>query len=473
MGWKGTLEGPKSVFRPPKGPPRAAVCCPNRSLTSIRTIKAICLAAAFALVMQGAVPGSACAADQASGAVIGVGDGDTPAPGSRGTSPDFLARETLTGDWGGSRTWLEERGVTIKPRLTQFYQGLSAGDGDHGYEYGGKADALFNADLHKLGLWDGFSMTVHAEYNFGNSVNGRGGVTIPVNTALEFPGVDGSDAFDFSSVYFTQRFGDSGSVLFGKINMIDMAQNRPFMGGAGIDAFWNLTFTAPPSGTVPPYLFGMLAKLRTEAATYHLWVYDPVSVANKSVFDDPFGDGVNIRGSVEFPVTFAGLPGHQAFTALYSTQGGTDLASIDGVLLPSTQPGTVTVKDSRYYFAWSFDQQLYRAPGNAAEGFGLFGQLGVSDGNPNGLRWSFLAGLGGKGLVPGRSQDNWGIGYYYDSYSQDLKDALAPAQVMRDEQGLELFYNFALTPWCVLGLDLQAIRPALASATAVLPGCVR
>ena len=242
------------------------------------------------------------------------------------------------------------------------------------------------------------------------------------------------------------------------------------MGGAGIDAFWNLTFTAPPSGTVPPYLFGVLARFPTEAATYHLWVYDPISMANKSVFDDPFGAGVNIRGTVELPVTIGGLPGHQGFTALYSTQDGTDLASLDGIHLPSPVPGTVQIKDSRYYFAWIFDQQLYRAPGSANEGFGLFGQLGVSDGNPNGLRWSLLTGIGGKGLIPGRSKDNWGIGYYYDGFSQDLKNALAPAQVLRDEQGLELFYNFVLTSWSVLGFDLQVIRPALASATAVIPG---
>ena len=41
---------------------------------------------------------------------------------------------------------------------------------------------------------------------------------------------------------------------------------------------------------------------------------------------------------------------------------------------------------------------------------------------------------------------------------------------LRNEQGLELFYNFALTRWCVLGFDLQVIRPALASATAVITG---
>ena len=385
-------------------------------------------------------------------------------------APAAAWADTLGGDWGGSRPWLQQRGMRVDARLTQFVQGLAAGDADTGAPYGGKADLLFNADLSRMGLWDGLAMTVHAEVNFGRSVNGQGGVAIPVNTALEFPGIDGSDAYDLSSVFFTQRFGDSASVVFGKVNMIDMAQTRDFMGGAGIDAFWNLTFTAPPSGTVPPYLFGVLARFPTEAATYHLWVYDPVSMANKSVFDDPFGAGVNIRGTVEFPVTIGGLPGHQGFTALYSTQDGTDLASLDGIHLPSPVPGTVQIKDSRYYFAWIFDQQLYRAPGSATEGFGLFGQLGVSDGNPNGLRWSLLTGIGGKGLIPGRSKDNWGIGYYYDGFSQDLKNALAPAQVLRDEQGLELFYNFVLTSWSVLGFDLQVIRPALASATAVIPG---
>ena len=95
---------------------------------------------------------------------------------------------------GRHRTELERSGITVKTRLTQFYQGLTAGEGDHGYEYGAKTDLLVTADLHKLGLWEGFAMTVHAEYNFGNSVNGRGGTLIPVNTALNMPGIDGSDA---------------------------------------------------------------------------------------------------------------------------------------------------------------------------------------------------------------------------------------------------------------------------------------
>src|SRR5438034_8386384 len=335
--------------------------------------------------------------------------------------PSWLERDTLTGDWDGGRTWLQEHGISLAPRLTQFYQGMVAGAGDHDFEYAGKADLLLNADLSKLGLWKGLSLTIHAEYNFGQEVNGRGGTIVPVNTALEFPGIEGAQAFDLSSVFLAQKFGDYVSVVLGKINMIDLAASKPFMGGAGMDSFWNVTFAAPPSGTVPPYLFGGLLSVRTKPATFGLWIYDPDSVVNKTGFEHPFAHGVTVRGSVEFPVTIADRSGHQGFVALYSTQPGTDLNDLnDELFVPGYPPGTPGIKNRRYYFAYTFDQYLYQSIENPKEGVGLFGQFGISDGNPNRLYWSVLAGIGGTGLIPGRSRDNWGIGYYYDTFAPAL-----------------------------------------------------
>jgi porin len=282
--------------------------------------------------------------------------------------------------------------------------------------------------------------------------------------------MEGADAFDLSSVYFQQKFGDSVSLVFGKINIIDVAAGKPFMGGAGIDSFWNITFAAPPSGTVPPYLFGTLLSVRTEPATFGLWVYDPDSVANKSGFEDPFAEGVTFRGSVDFPVTIAGRSGHQGFVALHSTKNGTDLEDLEDLLIPPFPPGAPGIKNDRYYFAYLFDQYLYQSKENPKEGVGLFGQFGISDGNPNRLYWSAFVGVGGTGLIPGRSRDNWGVGYYYDAPSPALKDSLAPVLRIGDEQGGEVFYNFVVTPWLVLGADLQVIKPSLAEDTAVFFG---
>lgn len=385
------------------------------------------------------------------------------------TRAGWLEGDSLTGDWGGARTWLKNHGLTVKPRLTQFYQGLTAGAGDQNFEYGGKADLLINADLGRLGLWNGFSLTVHAEYNFGQTVNGNGGTLAPVNTALYFPGIQGASRGDLSSVYLGQRFGESVSLLLGKINIIDIAAARPFAGGAGMDSFWNMVFTATPSGTVPPYLFGALLNVRTEPAAFGLWVYDPNDVVNKSGFENPFSDGVTFRGTVEFPVTILGRSGHQGLVATFSTMGGTERNTTLGLYMPQW-PKTVSTKNDRYYFAYTFDQYFYQSKQNPKEGLGLFGQFGISDGNPNRLYWSGHVGLGGTGLIPGRSRDNWGVGFYYAAPSRDLKNSLNRIQEIRDEQGLEIFYNFALTPWFSLGADLQLIQPGLADEKAVFLG---
>jgi porin len=413
----------------------------------------------------------ALAAQEKAAANLDGGSEGTPALTAT-TQPDWLHRDRLTGDWGGARPWLKEHGITLKPRVTQFYQGLAAGEGAHSFEYGGKADLMLDADLNKLGLWKGFSMNVHYEYNFGESANGLGGTLIPVNTALQFPGIQGSAAYDLSSLYFMQTFGDDVSLKIGKINLIDLYAGKLFQGGGGYDSFWNLTFAAPPSGTVPAYLLASMLSVRTKLATYGLWIYDPTSVVNKSVFDQPFHDGVTFRSSVEFPVTIAGLDGHQGFVATYSTKNGTDLNSnsLGGILLPPRSQGYPGTKNNRYYFGYNFNQYLFQSKGNPNEGVGLFGQFGISDGNPNPLHWSVFAGLGGTGLIPGRKLDNWGIGYYYDAFAKGLKELPPDRPNIRDEQGFETFYNFAVTPWLSLGADLQVIQPAGKPDTAVFPG---
>jgi porin len=407
-------------------------------------------------------------ADQGSPTLI-AGFGDENPPASTQPSPGLMEREKLTGDWGGARSWLKEHGITINPRLTQFYQGMPVGDGAHGFEYGGKADLLLNADLSKLYLWKGLSLTLHGEYNFGESLNGRGGTIAPVNTALYFPGIEGGDAYDLSSVYLGQRFGDSVSLLVGKINIVDLASTKPFMGGAGIDAFWNSVFVATPSGTVPPYLLGAILTARTDIATIGLWVYDPDSYVNRSPFDDPFNDGITVRVPIDFPVTIFGLSGHQGLVGTYSTKDGQDLSSIRDMLIPNYPP-SASIKSNRYYAAYTFDQYLYQSKDDPKQGFGLFGQFGISDGNPNRLYALAMVGIGGMGLIPGRSRDNWGIGCYYAAPSRDLKDSLNQVVDIRDEQGIEVFYNFSVTPWLTVGADIQVIRPSLADDTAVFCG---
>lgn len=53
-----------------------------------------------------------------------------------------------------------------------------------------------------------------------------------------------------------------------------------------------------------------------------------------------------------------------------------------------------------------------------------------------------------------------GIGYYYYNLSDQLQSSLAGALPINDEQGVEIFYNLALTGWLRVTADLQWINPA-------------
>jgi len=191
--------------------------------------------------------------------------------------------------------------------------------------------------------------------------------------------------------------------------------------------------------------------------------------SSNTPLDKPFANAVTFRGTVEFPFTIAGRSGHQGLVALYSTKDGTEKDDPRDTLIP-LWPKKVGIKNDRYYFAYTFDQYLYQSKENPREGFGLFGQFGISDGNPNRLYWSGHVGVGGVDLIPCRSRNNLGVGYYYAAPSPDLKDLLAPVLRIRDEHGWEIFYNFALTPWLSLGADVQIIKPSLASDTTVFSG---
>ena len=87
------------------------------------------------------------------------------------------------------------------------------------------------------------------------------------------------------------------------------------------------------------------------------------------------------------------------------------------------------------------------------------------------MQSSIIGGIGGKGLFPSRRDDTFGIGYFFYNFSDDLQDAVSPLIAFNDEQGLEVFYNFAVTPWFRIGADLQVIDPARGDRdTAVVAG---
>jgi porin len=397
---------------------------------------------------------------------LSAAEPSSPAPGR----PSWLERPALTGGWWGARDHLEAKGVTIDPGLTQFYQGLASGAGDHPFSYGGKAELFLNVDLGKLGLWDGLAAVVHGEYNYGETPAFAGGTLLPTNTAMSFP-YQNADGGDLTSVFLRQRFGRSATLTAGKINMVDAyAGGREFSGGRGIEKFEHIAFVAPVSGIVPVAIFGAIGSATFSPATFSLMVYDPKSALNRTGLEDPFAEGVALSASVQLQSRWFERSGKHVLTSVWSNQDGIDLRNLPDLNLPTGSADKLSKKRERFYFSYAFEQTVWRSQADSKKALGLFGQASFSDGNPNPVAWSVLGGLGGASPIPGRGGDTFGVGVFYYGVSGDLVDSLRGILRGR-EYGAELFYNVAVTSWLRVTADLQVISPALAGHdTAVILG---
>lgn len=366
---------------------------------------------------------------------------------------DLKTRSTLTGDWGGARSSLADRGVTLDLRYTSFYQGLVSGTGPQDFEYGGKVDAFVNFDSEKMGLWEGGGFRSHIEYSHGDLATNLGGALFATNTALYWP-VGTPEEVVATSLNFTQKVGEKSSIAVGKFNPVDVYASHSFYGGWGIDRFMNIVLAAPPSGLIPVVFMGALASVKTQSATWTIIFADPNDRTNDYFPGDLFEDGVLLAVNATRETTLAGRETTFGITGLYSTAEGVDYSSIGGGLLETSN------KSGAYNVNIQFTHNLQENSEQSNAAWGFYLKAGIADGNPNYVQRSLIAGFGGSALFFGRPQDSFGLGAYYYNLSDVLEDTINPAAFISNEAAIEAFYNWAVTPWLYFGPDIQYVRPA-------------
>jgi porin len=100
---------------------------------------------------------------------------------------------------------------------------------------------------------------------------------------------------------------------------------------------------------------------------------------------------------------------------------------------------------------YNFDQYLFTEKEDPTQGVGLFGRFGWARSDVNAVNYFYSMGVGGKGVIPTRDKDTFGVGYYYVDTSNDLP------QIVNKEAGVEMFYNIEITPWMHITPDIQVI----------------
>lgn len=377
-------------------------------------------------------------------------------------SGDFWSRSTLTGDWGGVRNDLAAKGATFDLSLTQITQGVISGGKDNLWKYGGRGNLTTNVDIQKLGLWPGGFFMMEIEGNFGESVNSQTGALLPVNTNQILPMANKND-LNIPALNFTQFLSEYFGVFAGKLDTISGDMNE-FAHGKGDVQFFNTAFSVTPVGLLAaPYstLGAGLIILPTKdinGAQITLNALNTNGLADSAGFDTLALNNTTYAGEARVRTNFFGLTGHQLVGYMYSTK---EFTSLDQSLRFIIQNGSIEKKSGTWAFYYNFDQYLYEKKKGSGQGIGIFGRFGASDGNPNPMRYFYSIGIGGKGVIPDRPLDHFGIGYYYmDISNPNFTGPLQARSFLRDEQGFEAYYNFAITPWMKLTPDIQIVRPA-------------
>lgn len=379
----------------------------------------------------------------------------TTAPAGSGGS--WWEWPTMTGDWGGARSALAEKGITLDIDYNQVFQGNARGglDTNDGLRASGTNDIELRLDFGKMGLWQGGSLLFHAESVWGGGVDRKVGALLPTNLNAALPGsaepgfgLDEGGRFLLSEVIFQQVLFEGKLILLGgklwgarafDANMFANDEESQFM-NAGLRN----------NMLIPPFLpytnWGAGAIFNpTDWLSILTAVADTQGRAKTTGFETTFHGDTNTTVIHEwsFKVKPFGLDGHQRV--------GFATSCMDFPKLAPSGSGTVRMSDSNCMVYYNFDQYLYQEAGDPTQGIGMFGRFGWARQDVNAASHFYSIGLSGKGVIPNRDRDTMGLGYYFMDLSNDLP---APFQ---NEQAIECYYNIEITPWLHISPDFQIV----------------
>jgi len=398
-------------------------------------------------------------------------------------------RPRLTGSWGGVRDEMGKKGVVLDVDLTQVLQGVASGGREQQAEYGGLAEYTLNIDTGKLGLWPGGFFQAQGMTNYGLYVNEASGAVIPPNLISILPaGPDVSGLMNLTFMQFLSKkfgvFAGKASGLGGDDNAFAHDYHSQFL-NSGLN--FNMALDLFPFTSYG----GGIVVLPWDGAIISASVLDPSGSATNNDISEAFEDGVLLATETRIEVSPFGKTGHQLVGFAWSNKERVSLEqdpaniargllserfprlqdpgpilerilrrNLPGLLVP-VQP--LSTDDSTWTVYYNFDQFVWNPDGKSDRGVGIFARFGAADPKTSPVQYACNFGVGGKGVVPGRPDDQFGIGWSGLAVSNDYAAFLRRALDLglTYENAFEVYYDAALTRSIGATLDVQVIDPGL------------
>jgi porin len=390
---------------------------------------------------------------------------------------NLSARTQLSGDWGGARTDLAERGWFFDAYTTSVYQNVTSGGLKTGSALVQNIQLSVNLDTGRAGLWSGGLLHFTVQSRYGDSPDNTftAGSVLPQYTGLFLPGPLFSHNTYPSEYLLVQALTEHVSVVFGKINAMFLTDQTLFGDSYKYD-FANFNFLKNPVTAdffKPTAVAALAAWTPAKSITIRGGVLDPDSQPDN--FADHAFERVNLYLTSLFSYEIKGLPGQVAPSYNWSDKPRINLESPFTAVPPQQRPqavgallglsspdGLQTNFKERSWFAianisqyfWVKDDSAAVAEklksGQVLRGIGVFGRVGYAPGVSNRVSRVASAALFANGVFDNRKYDSLGAGFYYDGISGELKNAVTGLTggtvAAKNEKGIEVFYDLAITP---------------------------
>jgi porin len=359
-----------------------------------------------------------------------------------------LPREHLLGDWYGTRTWLEDRGII--PTLTFVTDSLGnpSGGNEQGFTTANNVGLDLNFDLEKLCDFEGASLLLSMSYRFGGSLSAN-----YIHNVFTVQQVFGGETYHLINLAYLQKLLDDRVELrLGRIATGDDFLVSPYnyvfvqngFDGNPVGIFFN----SPGMTAYPNDTWGALVKVRPTARIYVMGgVYngDP-SIRDNGNHGADFSMDGPLFAIVEIAYQPNSLQGDRGLIGNYKAGFWYDDSRF-------TNFNTGEFERGNWGFYTLFDQVLVRFGAQGSHrGFGIAGSFLVSpDQAVSQMPYFFTAAFVTRGIFPSRPVDVAGFGVVFGNFSDDLQDSQQRAQlldptvgVQRHETALELTYRLAL-----------------------------
>jgi porin len=369
-----------------------------------------------------------------------------PEPTTQNTDADKPPQQwqRLTGDWGGIRTRLEDRGITFEGSIAGYF-GKNLTGGVNTGKNGGAYLLNINATLDSQKLWGYPGGTFFINFRTENGLHTSLDGSLESTSHLYSP-----ERTEASEAWYEQKLlYDKVRVRIGKIDAnTEFANNSN--GGEFLNSYASNAPTIVAFPTDPNPAFGV-----------DVFVY-PTSnfYAGIGAYDGSLQTGVStgLTGPAnvfhlhsEFLIAEVGA----TWTAPGARDGRLGIGVWhDTAALTRFGGGTENGATGPYL---TLDQTLWRKNPDVdgdKQGIAMFGTAGYADPGISAVNYQFGGGLKWTGPITSRGGDILGFGASYIRLSADTGSGFTRP----DETTIETFYKLRLNTWFSVQPDLQYIH---------------